>query len=103
MPSQLLKAVIADLQAADPSDRAQLAELLAPHLELGSMAPTQESPRWLNSEEAAAYLGLSVNALHKLTGPRAIPFEQDVPGGKLWFKTTELDAWRRGEWQREAA
>ncbi|HEX3804130.1 MAG TPA: hypothetical protein VHV75_14940 [Solirubrobacteraceae bacterium] len=102
MPSQLLKAVIADLQAADPADRAQLAELLAPHLELPAAA-TGETPRWLNSAEAAEYLGMTVNALHKLTAAQSVPFEQDTPRGKLWFQTQELDAWRRRELRRVAA
>jgi excisionase family DNA binding protein len=52
---------------------------------------------WLDSIGAAAYLSLSRHALHKLTASREIPFEQDGPGCKLWFKRSELDAWRRGD------
>jgi excisionase family DNA binding protein len=55
--------------------------------------------RWMTAREAAAYLGLSVDALHRLTArrePGGIPFGQDVPGGRLWFKRGDLDAWRRG-------
>jgi hypothetical protein len=43
------------------------------------------------------YLGVSLAALHKHTAARTIPFEQDAPGCKLWFRRDELDAWRRGE------
>jgi excisionase family DNA binding protein len=50
--------------------------------------------RWLTSTEAAEYLGLSVDALHKLTSTRSIPFAQDGPGAKLYFLRAHLDAWR---------
>ena len=50
--------------------------------------------RWMGAREAASYLGVSVHALHKLTAGRLIPFEQDGPGCRCWFKRSELDAWR---------
>lgn len=49
---------------------------------------------WLTARDAAAYLGLSVHALHRLTAERAVPFHQDGAGHKLWFKRSELDQWR---------
>jgi hypothetical protein len=49
---------------------------------------------WMNARQAAAHLGLSVAALHKLTSARGIPFSQDGPGGKLWFRAGDLDEWR---------
>ena len=49
---------------------------------------------WMTTAQAARYLGLSVTALHKLTSAREVPFAQDVPGGKCWFKRSDLDAWR---------
>jgi hypothetical protein len=52
---------------------------------------------WLDSKGAAAYLSLSRHALHKLTAARVIPFEQEGPGCKCWFKRSDLDAWRRGQ------
>jgi len=67
-----------------------LAQRLGPRF-----ADPQAADRWLNSAEAAAYLGLSVTALHKLTSARAVPFSQDCPGGKCWFQRSALDAWRR--------
>lgn len=51
---------------------------------------------WLDSRAAAQYLGMTRNALHKLTARRQIPFEQDGPGCKLWFQRTRLDRWRAG-------
>jgi excisionase family DNA binding protein len=50
----------------------------------------------MDSKQAAAYLGISPSSLWKLTAARDIPFEQDKPGGKCWFKRSELDAWRAG-------
>lgn len=50
---------------------------------------------WMDSKQAAAYLGLpSVHALHKLTAAREVPCVQDVAGGRLYFKRSELDRWR---------
>jgi hypothetical protein len=74
-----------------------LAERLAPRLASRLMPAQPEADRWLDSQAAASYLGITKNALHKHTSARTIPFEQDSPGGKLWFKPCELDAWRRGE------
>jgi excisionase family DNA binding protein len=52
--------------------------------------------QWFNSGQAADYLGMTRNALHKLTSARQIPFEQDGPGCKLYFRRSELDRWRSG-------
>ena len=72
-----------------------LAERLAPHLErileARAVGPSDE---WLDARAAAKYLGISLNALHKLTAERAIPVEQDGPGCKLWFRRSALDGWR---------
>jgi hypothetical protein len=51
---------------------------------------------WIDAKGAASYLSMSRHAVHKLTAARAIPFEQDAPRCKLWFKRSDLDAWRRG-------
>jgi len=49
---------------------------------------------WLDSRRAARYLGLSLASLHRLTAARRIPFHQDGPNCRCWFKRDELDAWR---------
>lgn len=55
-----------------------------------------EADAWMTAREAAGYLGFaSVHPLHKLTAARAIPFEQDGPGCRLFFKRSDLDGWRR--------
>jgi hypothetical protein len=63
---------------------------------LAELEPSSGEDAWMDSKAAAAYLGMKPNALHKLTSARAIPSEQHVPGGKHWFKRSDLDAWRRG-------
>ncbi len=74
-----------------------LAERLAPRLEglFGrSPVPTADPDRWLTTAEAADYLGMTPNALHKLTAARALPFAQDGPGCRCYFKRSDLDRWR---------
>jgi excisionase family DNA binding protein len=83
----MVRAILDEIKA---EELRELAEMLAPYL-------PDTSPRsdaWMESREAASYLGISTNALHKLTAARTIPFEQKVPGGKCYFKRSALDAWR---------
>ncbi len=55
-----------------------------------------EDDGWMTTREAADYLGISVNSLHKLTAARAIPFGQMGERGRCYFKRPDLDAWRAG-------
>ena len=87
--TQLATALIAQL---DDDALAELAARLVPFLPRPEPAG---GDRWLNTRQAAEYLGISPNALHKLTAARAIPFEQERPRAKCWFRRSELDAWRR--------
>ena len=86
----LAAALLAQL---DDDALAELAVRLAPFMPRPEPA---DQDAWLTTREAAKYLGVTPNALHKLTAARAIPFEQDAPGAKCWFRKAELDAWRRG-------
>ena len=91
-PTELAAAIVGALD--DPAlDR--LADLLATRLAARIKTDDQTSAEWLDAAGAAAHLGLTRDALHKLTAARAIPFEQDAPGCKLWFRRTDLDEWRR--------
>jgi excisionase family DNA binding protein len=74
----------------DDSDLAMLADRLTPHLRV-SRAPEDG---WMPAREAAAYLGTTLDALYKLTSARRVPFAQDGPGCRLWFRRSDLDAWR---------
>jgi excisionase family DNA binding protein len=50
---------------------------------------------WLDSRQAAEYLGLHRDTLRRLAAARAIPTEQDGRGCKLFFRRSALDEWRR--------
>jgi excisionase family DNA binding protein len=91
VPRQSLPAII----VGDEGGLRRLAELLAPYLP--APAAPVEPDRWLSTREAAEYAGTSPNSLHKAMAAREIRFEQDVPGGRAWFKRADIDAWRRGE------
>jgi hypothetical protein len=84
------------VDALDDEALDRLADRLAPKIEARRMRAEPAPDGWLDSRRAAAYLSLSVNALHKLTSARAIPFEQDGAGCRCWFKRSKLDAWRAG-------
>jgi excisionase family DNA binding protein len=84
------------IDSLDDDALEHLAERLGPRLADLVAARLGREDRWLSTREAAEYLGLSPNALHKLTAGREVPFAQDVAGGKCWFLRSELDAWRRG-------
>jgi excisionase family DNA binding protein len=76
------------LESFDESALQALAIRLKPYL------PREEPDGWLDAAGAAAYLSLPKSTLHKLTAERAIPFAQDGPGCKVYFKRSDLDAWR---------
>jgi 2-iminoacetate synthase ThiH len=75
--STLAAALLAEL---DDAALDALAELLAPRLAARLPAAAPEPNDWLDAKRAAAYLGITTNALHKLTAARAIPFKHDGPG-----------------------
>ena len=51
---------------------------------------------WFDSRHAAEYLGVHRDTLRKLAAERAIPSEQAGPDCKLYFRRSDLDAWRQG-------
>jgi excisionase family DNA binding protein len=67
-----------------------LAERIAAHLQ------DPEPERWLNTREAAAYLGVHLDTLRRLAAERRIPSVQEGPRCRLHFKRSELDAYRQG-------
>ena len=72
------------LNELDDDALEQLAGMLAPWSARRVTATSPSIDRWLDTRRAAEYLGITVNALHKQTAARSIPFEQDCPGGKCW-------------------
>jgi len=84
--------------ALDDDALAALAVKLAPLLLKHLPVPVVDS--WIDAKQAAAYLGITPSSLWKLTAARQIPFAQDGPGRKCWFRRSELDLWREGAWKR---
>jgi len=74
----------------------RLADRLASALEERLRVNDQSEDAWLDARHAAEYLGVHRDTLRKLAAERAIPSEQDGPGCKLYFRRSDLDAWRRG-------
>lgn len=83
------------LDALDDDALDVLAERLAPHLadRLATEAPRPDG--WLDTRGAAAYLGISLHALHRLSAERRLPCSQRCPGGRMYFRRDDLDHWRR--------
>ncbi len=80
------------LDSLGPDELDRLAELLAPRLQRLTAEPAQDG--WLDTATAAEYLGVSRHALHRLTAERRIPFSQDQPGARCYFRRSDLDHWR---------
>lgn len=68
----------------------RVAELLRPELRPSATS----ADRWLTTAEAAEHLGLTLHALRHLVARRAIPYSQERPGARQFFKRTDLDRWR---------
>ena len=72
----------------------RVAERVAQRLEGRLGSAYGEDMEWLDASAAANYLGLHRDTLRKLATRRLIPFEQDGPGCKLYFRRDLLDQWR---------
>jgi excisionase family DNA binding protein len=70
----------------------RLAAVITERLSVSDDRPDE----WFDSRHAAEYLGVHRDTLRKLAAERAIPSEQDGPGCKLYFRRSDLDAWRHG-------
>jgi len=90
----------ADAVLADSSILEQLLDHIADRLPAVTTARIgmrgDRPDEWFDSRHAAEYLGVHRDTLRKLAAERAIPSEQDGPGGKLYFRRSDLDAWRNG-------
>jgi len=62
--------------------------------------PAPEPSPWLDLKGACVYLGLSRDALYKLTAARAIPCRKKAGGQGLRFHRGELDAWMERQYPR---
>jgi excisionase family DNA binding protein len=50
-------------------------------------------PEWMNVDTAAGYLDCAKERIRKLVARRDIPFHQEAPGCRIFFRRQELDAW----------
>ncbi len=74
---------------------AQLADLVADRIATRLAGPrASEKDEWLDTRRAAEYVGIHRDSLRRLAAERAIPTEQAGAGCKLYFKRSDLDAWR---------
>ena len=87
MMTALVKEVAAELRSE---------VVLAIRSELGSGGASNPR-RWLDTKEAAAYLGVHPDTLGKAASRGELESEQEKPGAKRWFEPHVLDGWRRGE------
>lgn len=75
----------------------RILELLEQREAAADQPPT--SP-WLTFAQACTYLGLSRNALYKLTAARAIPCRKKQRGQGLRLHRGELDQWMQSQYPR---
>jgi excisionase family DNA binding protein len=73
----------------------QLADLVAAKVAARLAAPQSEKANeWMDTRRAAEYLGLHRDSLRRLAAQGTIPAEQSAAGCKLFFRRSDLDAWR---------
>jgi excisionase family DNA binding protein len=73
----------------------RLAELVAERVAARLAAPRQQhADEWLDTRRAAEYLGIGRDSIRRLAAERSIPTEQAGAGCKLFFRRSDLDAWR---------
>ena len=74
----------------------QLADLVAARIVERLPRPDNAgTDDWLDTRGAAEYLGIHRDSLRRLAAERTIPAEQAGAGCKLFFRRSDLDAWRR--------
>ena len=97
-------AATATAASVDPASINRLIDLFVQRIataiaeQLG--APPKTEDEWFDCRHAAEYVGVHRDTLRKLAAERAIPSEQDGPGCKLYFRRSDLDAWRRSGGRR---
>ncbi len=72
----------------------QLAELVADRVADRLAVPSQQADKWLDSRRAAEYLGIGRDSIRRLAAEGTLPTEQAGVGCKLFFRRSDLDAWR---------
>jgi excisionase family DNA binding protein len=74
---------------------AQLADLVAERVAARLVRPRGVAEdEWLDTRRAAEYLGIHRDNVRRLAAEGTIPAEQESAGCKLYFRRSDLDAWR---------
>lgn len=78
-----------------------LAAFVASLVRAHAQPPGSDSwPEWMNVDTAAGYLDCTPERIRKLVARREIPYHQEAPGCRIFFRREELDTWmaasRRG-------
>lgn len=73
----------------------QFIEVLAERVAERLQAAPEVEAEWLDTRGAAVHLGIHRDTVRRLAAEQALPSEQDGPGCKLFFRRSDLDAWRR--------
>ena len=60
------------------------------------LEPSEQRQEWLSVESAARYLDVGVERVRKLAAGRDLPYYQEGPGCRVFFRRSELDAWMSG-------
>lgn len=81
--------LLSTLREMTPEERAEARELL------DGDQHHDELDAWLNTAEAADFLGCHPVTIRKLAAAGRIPSEQDGPGYRRYFLRSELERWRR--------
>ena len=58
-----------------------------------SAAASEPTPEVMNTDQVAAYIGRSKSSIYKLTATGNIPFIQDGPGCRCYFRRRDIDTW----------
>jgi len=72
---------------------ARVAAQIAAKLAAADATPANQ---WLDSRSAAEYLNISRDSVRRLAAEGTLPTEQAGTNCKLYFRRSDLDAWRRG-------
>ena len=81
----------------DPASVEALADALTERIVARLPESSQTEDGWMDTRAAAAYVGLTPNALHKVAARDGIPCSRPAGTRKLRFRRAELDEWMLGD------
>jgi hypothetical protein len=79
----------------DPDDLERLGDLVAERILARVEVVEATRDHWMDPRRRPIISRSRAPGSTSFCAARTVPFEQDKPGGKRWFKADDLDAWRR--------